>query len=421
MTTRQNKGGFQLFRLNRFRLDFKAKAVESKALLARLIVVGITMLAVVLSSHAQEPSVRFIDGDGKMLAEVQAFLQAGQIYLPVDTVKKVFDPAMTYQYNRPRKRLTLTIKGKQLRLQTGMQAVSIDAGKQTRTLSTPPIVVGQRPMLPIAFFTQILPHLDDVEVVYNSSLKWVRIMSKTTRAPAEDDAVQDWVVIVDPGHGGPDDRGCESSTGLFEKDVVFALAKQLQRVSRQQGIHVYLTREADVKKTHLERVQLANRIRPRNSSHSSPASHHQGQLFLSLHCNASFSPNEKGIRIYVNNPNGKLRFPRPANLAPTGKPVKILSQANFLKQSQEFAFMLQRELNSLTEAPVVITELPLAAVSQAYMPAVLLEIGYLSNVEDLEKLSNPEHVAELTKAIARAIQMYTTPLNQQDGTTAAGQ
>lgn len=378
-------------------------------------------MAVVLSSQAQVPSVRFIDGEGKLLAEVQALLQAGQIYLPVDTVKKVFDPAMRYQYNRPRKRLTLTIKGKQLRFQIDMQTVSIDAGKQTLTLSTPPIVVESRPMLPLAFFTQLLPHLDDVEVVYNSSLKWVRIMPKTAGVPPHGEAAQGWVVIVDPGHGGPDDRGCESRTGLFEKDVVLALAKQFQRVSRQQGIPVYLTRESDVKKTHLERIQLANRIRVRNSSNSVPASAYHKQLFLSLHCNASFSPNEKGIRIYVNNPNGQLRFPSTANLTPTGKPVKILSQANFLKQSQEFAFVLQKELNSLTASPVVITELPLVALSKVYMPAVLLELGYLSNVEDLDKLSNPEQVAGIAKAIARAIQRYTTPLNQPVGTTAAGQ
>lgn len=417
----QNNGGFQRLRLNRCRLSFKAKTVKSKSLLARLSGLGIIALAVVLSSHAQAPSIRFIDGDGKMLAEAQALLQAEQIYLPVDTVKKVLDPAMTYQYNRPRKRLTLTIKGKQLRLQIGKQAVSIDAGKQTLALSTPPIVVESRPMLPIAFFTQILPHLADVEVVYNASLKWVQILPKTTRAPAEEEATQGWAVIVDPGHGGPDDRGCESSTGLFEKDVVLALAKQLQRVSRQQGIQVYLTREADVKKTHLERFQLANRIRARHPSNSISASHHQGQLFLSLHCNASFSPNEKGIRIYVNNPNGQLRLPRTANFTPTAKPVKILSQANFLKQSQAFAFMLQRELNALTAAPVSITELPLVALSKAYMPAVLVEFGYLSNVEDLEKLADPEHVAGIATAIARAIQTYTTPLNQQGGTIEAGQ
>lgn len=368
------------------------------------------VLAVGISSNAQEPSVRFIDGDGKTLAEVPALLQAGELYLPVDTVKRVFDPEMRYQYNRPRKRLTLTIKGKRLRWQIGKQEVSIDAGKQTLSLSKSPIVVESRPMLPIAFFTQLLPHLDDVEVVYNSNLKWVRIMSKTALVPSKENAAQGWEVIVDPGHGGADDRGYESSTGLFEKDVVLALAKQFQRVSKQQGTQVYLTRETDVKKTQIERIQLANR-----------ASGHQRQLFLSLHCNASFSPHEKGIRIYVNNPNGQLRFPSTANLTSTGKPINTLSQANFLKQSQEFAFVLQRELNSLTETPVVITELPLIALSRVYMPAVLVEIGYLSNVEDLDKLSNPEHVAGIAKAIASAIQTYTTPLNQQVGTTETGQ
>ncbi len=359
------------------------------------ILVG-TLMA--LSSVAQAPSVRFLDMGGKTLADVPIVLHAERIYLPVAAVKTVFDAAATQQYNLPRKRLTLKTKGKTVRLEMGETTVSIDAGRQTLELSVPPQVIQGSPMLPLAFFLEVLPVLDDIEVLYNPSLQRVRFMPKTHWQPAEADASREWTVIIDPGHGGAADRGCESNTGLLEKDVVLTLAKQLKLISRQHGYQANLTRETDVKKTQLERIQIANG--------------NQGQLLLSLHCNASFSPQEKGIRIYLNNPKGQLRFPAAATSTLTGNRLKILSQANFLKQSQEFAAVLQQELSFLTESPVVIAELPLVALSKAYMPAVLVELGYLSHAEDAGRLANAEHIAGIATAIARAIQTYRASISQ---------
>ena len=363
------------------------------------IIAGILLWTLMaLSSIAQAPSARFIDAEGKTLADVPTVLHDNRLYLPVDAVKTVFDERTTQQYNLPRKRLTLKTKGKTVRLEMGKTTVNIDAGRQTLELSVPPQVIEGTPMLPLAFFIEVLPVLDDIEVLYNPSLQRVRFMPKTHWQPAETGATREWTVIIDPGHGGSDDRGCESNTGLLEKDVGLALAKQLQRISRQHGYQAHLTRETDVKKTQLERIQIANG--------------NQGQLLLSLHCNASFSPQEKGIRIYLNNPKGHLRFPTAATSTLTGNRLQILSQANFLKQSQEFAAVLQQELNFLTETPIVIAELPLVALSKVYMPAVLVELGYLSHAEDASRLANPEHITGIATAIARAIQTYRASVSQ---------
>ena len=346
---------------------------------------------------AQETSVRFTDANGVTITDAPAQLQGEQIYLSVDTVRQVFDPAMTDQYNHPRKRLTLKTKGKQIRLQIGNPVVSIDPGGQTHTLPTPPIIIAQQPMLPIAFFTQLLPDFNNLEAIYNPSLNRVQLRPKGTWMPVVTGDSVNWAIIIDPGHGGADDRGCESRTGLLEKDIVLTLAKRLSSISKARGMQVHLTRQTDTKKTHFERIQVAKR--------------NQGQLFLSLHCNASFSPQEKGIKIYLNNPKGQLRFPNNVQSAPIGQQLKTLAQANFLKQSQDFAHALQTELNFLTEIPVKIIELPLIALSEAYMPAVVLEIGYLSNVEDLEKLSNSEYIASVAQAIVRAFQRYISSIN----------
>ena len=368
---------------------------------------GVLAWSMALKGIAQEPYVHFIGLDGKIIAEVPAQLKDDKVYLSLDAVKQVFDPAMTHQYNHPRKRLTLRTKNKRIRLQMGKPTVSIDPGGEIITLSMPPMIIAQQPMVPITFFTQLLPILNDVEVIYNPSLRRIQMRPKGTWVPTEVTNSQSWAIIIDPGHGGADDRGCEGNTGLLEKDVVLALAKQIQQISKQKKMQVYLTRQTDGKKTHFERIQVANR--------------NQGKLFLSLHCNASFSPHEKGVKIYLNNPKGQLRFPSTVGQAPAGQRLKILAQANFLKQSRDFAFALQTELNFLTEIPVVITELPLIALSEIYMPAVVLELGYLSNVEDLEKLSNPEYIASVSQAVTRAIQRYVSSIDQSVPATVSEQ
>ena len=368
--------------------------------------------AIALRSIAQAPTVRFIDADGKTVAEVQAHYQNKQVYLSIDAVKQVIDPETTHQYNHPRQRLTLKtkdwqMKDRQIRLQIGRPTVSIEPGGQTVTLSTPPIIIAQQPMLPIAFFTQLLPILKDVEVIYNSNLNRLQVRPKDTFIPGETNRTQDLIIIVDPGHGGTDDRGCAGSTGVLEKDIVLALAKQLQWTSKQHGIQVHLTRETDNEKTHFERIQVAKQ--------------HRGQLFLSLHCNASFSPHQKGIRIYVNNPNGQLRFTSTTKPTLMGQRLKILAQADYLKQSKDLAYALQTELNFLTETPIQIIDLPLIALSDAYMPAVIVELGYLSNVEDLEKLSNSEYTVSVAQAITRALQRYIASINQNTSPTVSEQ
>ena len=132
----------------------------------------------------------------------------------------------------------------------------------------------------------------------------------------ETNNTQNWAIIIDPGHGGPD-HGCASSTGRLEKNIVLTLAKQLQERIKQQGIQVHLTRETDTQKTHFERIQIAKQ--------------NQGQLFLSLHCNTSFSPHEKGIRIYLNNPKGRIRFPNTTKTSTHRATIKSARPSQFFK------------------------------------------------------------------------------------------
>ncbi len=362
----------------------------------------ILIISIKTHGYAQAPTVRFVNMNGEIIAEVEAVLHENSVYLPVETVKDVFDSEMTYNYHLPKKQLILKTKGKEIRLRMGSDTVNIVSDNKNVPINVPPRVIQGQPMLPINFFQNILHLLDDVVVLYNPNLQRVRIIPKTVEDGNTDDDVKHFTVIIDPGHGGEEDIGCKSQNGMVEKEIVLAVAKQIQTLSKQHGLIVHLTREQDINKTRIQRVQFTNRK--------------QGQLFLSLHCNASYAENHKGMRLYINNPNGHLRSKAGITKVIGQRGIYILNQANYLKQSRDYATILQNELNFFTEDQVTLKEFPMIALADVYMPAVLLELGYLSNTDDATKLSNPDYISNLAKSIVRSIKLYATSVEDNTKT-----
>jgi len=367
----------------------------------------IILLVSATHGFSDAETVRFVNGEGDILDEVEFILHDNNIYLPVETLKSVFDPEMKHSYHTPSKQLTIKTKDKEIKLLMGNPSVTIDAGRQTITLTVPPRIIKGEQKLPISFFEVVLPELDDVRVIYKPELQRVRIMQNTSLPSDSSEINPLWTVIIDPGHGGEDDVGCKSQTGLFEKDVVLSVAKEIETLCKQHGFSIYLTREEDVKKSRQQRFQIANRF--------------ETGLYISLHCNASFSQNHKGLRLYLNNPYGSLRF-RTAPIPTLGiKNLNIRTQANFLQQSKDFASILQKELNFFAKDPIAISEFPVISLKDVYMPAVLIELGYLSNLEDAARLTNQDHIRELAQTIVRSIQVYSAKVGhtiKSNGATA---
>ena len=371
------------------------------------VLISVTFLLLLTHGTVQAATVRFVDKEGSTLAEVEYTLYQQAIYIPVEELNDIFKSDISPLYDRPRKQLTIKLKENELVLLMGKNTVKVSADNQTLSLSLPPRAIDGKPMLPIIFFTEVLPRIDDVEVLYNPNLQRIRFMPKTVWIPDPDEATEEWTIVIDPGHGGQEDIGCKAQSGLLEKDVVLNVAREIQKLSKQYGYKIHLTRESDVEKTRIQRVQSSNRIR--------------GNLFLSLHCNASFSKKQNGMHIFINNPNGMLRF-RTLAMPTFGKNrLNLRTQSNFLTQSKEFGTILKREMNFMTEKPIPISELPLIALEEIYMPAILLELGYLTNNSDALLLSDNNHIKTLATAIARALHTYTTKSSQSTDMTDANE
>ena len=370
--------------------------------------IAILLLNCINYSFAQSSPIRFVDGSGKPLAQAQIIEQSGGLYLPVQTLREAFDPGMKQQYSSLTKRLTLNLKEKQLHLRIGSLSVSIDSDEMKLSLSHPPLIIEGQLMLPLAFFTDLLPKIYDFRVTHNPVIQTIHITEKAAPPPdfSSDTATEGpakFLVILDPGHGGAD-TGYQGSTMRAEKNIVLDLAKKIEEIARRNQVAVLLTRDADFEKRPKERIDIAQ--------------NNQGRLFLSLHCNASFSDRAAGIHLYVSNSLGITQLDRPpTNPSETSRDtltIEALSQEDFLIQSRQFATILQTELEKLSPAPIPLSEIPLATLASVYIPAVLIEIGYLSNEADEARLSDADNLAFIATGIVQAIQKYVTESNQAE-------
>ena len=168
------------------------------------------------------------------------------------------------------------------------------------------------------------------------------------------------VVVIDPGHGGVQ-PGCEFD-GVLEKDITLAVSLLLREELEERGVTVILTRDGD------EDVELEDRCAIANEAGA--------DLFVSIHCN-SFTEDASvsGFEgYYYQSPAGKRLAERILQAA-ADRSVRT-------RHVKEENYLVLRDTS---------------------MPSALLEIGFLSNKGEREKLLSADYQAELAGAVAEGI------------------
>ena len=217
-------------------------------------------------------------------------------------------------------------------------------------------------------------------------------------------------MVVDAGHGG-DDNGVRGPKGTLEKQVTLDAARRLKTlVESRLGVRVVMTREDDRAVSLDERDAIAN-----NS---------KADLFLSLHANASPSASVKGTEVYY------LRLDRTGEEARrtaaatelilpvvggVTRPIDIipwdLAQASHVDASSRFASMLEEELEKRVPAGRrPLQQAPMRVLSGANMPAALVEMVYLTNGEQEQRVKSDEFQGAVVEAIYGAIVRFKTYL-----------
>jgi N-acetylmuramoyl-L-alanine amidase len=199
------------------------------------------------------------------------------------------------------------------------------------------------------------------------------------------------VIVIDPGHGGMD-TGVRTPAGT-EKDLTLALARRLKATLQGRlGATVLLTRDSD--------VALDNEAR------SAVANNNQANLFLSLHVGYSANKDDSSSSIYImkegfgerySQTSGKERLFLPWYLGYRSRRPGSAAAANILQAGL---------LKAFPGGKVPIRTAPLALLSSASMPSLLLEIGNLNNSNAQALLEN-EFQTRLVNTIVDAIQHFS--------------
>jgi N-acetylmuramoyl-L-alanine amidase len=212
------------------------------------------------------------------------------------------------------------------------------------------------------------------------------------------------VIAVDAGHGGVD-HGARAASGLLEKDVALAVARALSSELQARGFRVVLTRERD------EFVELARRTEIANAA--------RAELFVSIHANSSPLARVQGPETYFlsleASDDEALRvatlenhvFANAAAVDDSGDLVGAvlgdLIRTDHLRASSALAARVQHALAELGAPGRGVKQAPFVVLMGANMPAVLLEIGFLSNSDDARRLGQRDHRRRLARGIAAAV------------------
>ena len=208
-------------------------------------------------------------------------------------------------------------------------------------------------------------------------------------------------IAIDPGHGG-EDEGAKGANGTKEKDLALAVARRARSaIEARLGIRVILTREDDRNVGLEERTAIAN--------------NNKADLFISLHANASLRRSTIGATILCASfganealstaPGSAERVPtfggglRDIELVPWD-----LAQTRHIDQSRAFAELLERHLTDhVPLAATPVGRAPLRVLESANMPAVLIELGYLTNADQEKMLASDSFQNTFVQALYDAI------------------
>jgi N-acetylmuramoyl-L-alanine amidase len=331
-----------------------------------------------------------------------------EVAASVDVVRVQGVTTVVFQFSeRPRYRLLrragtveLQLTGDQLRygrrptLPPGGLVQRLDLGPRRVQLTLAPDAVAEDYTLERPFRL--------VFDVYRDASRSAAAPPPPEPPPQDDNAIR--TIVIDPGHGGSN-IGAQGPAGTLEKQLTLQLARTLRsQLQSRLPVRVVLTRNEDAELPLDTRVAVANQ--------------QKADLFISLHLNASPGHSAQGAETYflnlVASDERAAQAARDENAA--GDPLTDLqlilwdlAQSHHMAESQRLAALIQEELNEALELRNRgVKQAPFRVLMGAAMPAVLVELGFLSNPREEERLLDPLYRSRLADALVDAVSRYKT-------------
>ena len=241
--------------------------------------------------------------------------------------------------------------------------------------------------------------------------------ARESNNPVEGTTEKDYVVVIDPGHGG-DDPGALGRRGTREKKVVLAISERLKwMLDLQPGLAAQLTRKGDYY------VSLRNRIKI--------AAGHQADVFISVHADSARRRSARGASVYILSSKGASseigrELEKRENASDLIGGVRLGKQEHSvremmldmevdwkIKESRAFARRLLHELGKVGFLHTKqVQQAGFVVLKAIEIPAVLLEVGFISNKKEERALKTALHHERIAGSIFRAIVRYCTEKSQ---------
>lgn len=222
-------------------------------------------------------------------------------------------------------------------------------------------------------------------------------------------------IVIDAGHGGYD-PGAIGRDGIKEKYIVLDIARKIKELLENEGIEVILTRHDDIFVPLWERVEVANR--------------ENADLFISIHANASRARRLKGFEVYYI--SEAIDDDAKAKALAEDIVPRFDKEAGYEHSQILDAILWDLELtenrkNSIELANCILEEIGIGkrrlknakfyVLKGVRVPAVLVEVGYITNMDECSKLGWKEYRTQTAEKIARGILEYKKRFEASDGFT----
>lgn len=334
----------------------------------------------VVFRFTQAPPVKAEKGDEQVVLRFP-----GVKLVPAVPEVAVDDPRVARLLLRPGE-LAVVLKGK-------------DLSTNVYTLSAPPRVVVD--------VTRAAPPPPAAAVPPPSATRVPGALVVPTPSPRPEPKV----VVVDPGHGGTEE-GAKGPGGLLEKDVVLQLSRTVREVLTARGYRVVTTRDSDASVGFQDRVAVANAAK--------------ADVFLSLHMNASRSASAHGTEVYYLSLDASDRsaaaLAEAENHAePTATPsaetnaalrdldliLWDLAQNQHITASSRLAEIIQGDFNRLLGITTRgVKQAPFRVLIGVNAPAVLVEVAFISNPEEEQKIASEEFRRSVAETLAGSLDTF---------------
>lgn len=339
----------------------------------------------------------------------------GTEYVPLISICDAF--GLEWQWDGIGRTVILEKNGKEITLKIGCS--KIYAEKNIEYLSDPVVISDFGMVLvPLAFAGKLSRLVPDayVEEIPKAEKPQKKLIPEKEYKEGEYKIRK---IVIDAGHGGKD-PGALSKTGLKEKNITLDIALRLAEKLRESGVEVVLTRDKDKFIPLAGRAEIANKVK--------------ADFFISIHANSSVAKHMKGFEVYYlsealddnaraleTSENEALQFEEKSVKNHT-KDLDATLWDLILTENRTESIELAKSICRV--APKVLSTpnrgvkcARFYVLKGAKMPAVLIEMGFLSNLKEASRFKKDEYREKIADAICEGILNYKKEYDRTNGFT----